>query len=102
MCAGAVIGLASVMLAGQLGALGSLAAPVAMGIGSGVMLLIAHIPLTSTTPSTVYGFGSVAGLILLGKDMTPPSAGLPTIASIILGACFGWLSEFVGGKLVKS
>ena len=102
MCAGAVIGLTSVMLAGQLGALGSLAAPVAMGIGSGVMLLIAHIPLTSTTPSTVYGFGSVAGLILLGKDMTPMKAIVPTIASIVIGAGFGWVSEFIAGKLVKA
>ena len=74
MCAGAVIGMASVMLAGQLGALGSLAAPVAVGISSVAMVLIAHIPLTSTIPSTVYGFGSVAGLILLGKDMPPASA----------------------------
>jgi hypothetical protein len=102
MSAGAVIGMGSVMLAGQLGALGSFAAPVAVGIGSVVMVLISHFPLTSTIPSTVYGFGSVAGLILLGKDMTPASAIVPTIASIILGACFGWLSEYVGGKLAKS
>ena len=73
--AGAVTGMASVMLvAGQLGALGSLAAPVAVGTCIGVMLLIAHIPLTSTTPSAVYGFGSVAGLILLGKNTAPASA----------------------------
>lgn len=101
MSAGAVIGMASVMLAGQFGALGSLAAPVAVGIGAAVMVLLAHIPLVSTIPSTVYGFASVAGLILLGKDMTPEKAIIPTILSIVVGAGFGWLSEFVAGKMTK-
>ncbi len=102
MSFGALVGMASVMLAGQLGALGGFAAPVAVGIGAAVIVLAAHLPLLSTIPSSVYGFASVAGLILLGKDMSPTAAIVPTIASIVLGAGFGWLSEFVGGKLTKA
>ena len=102
MSFGAVVGMASVMLAGQFGALGSFAAPVAVGIGAAVIVLAAHLPILSSIPSSVYGFGSVAGLILLGKDMSPEKAIWPTILSIIVGACFGWLSEFIAGKMVKS
>ncbi len=102
MTFGAVVGMASVMLAGQLGALGGLAVPMAVGIGAAVIVLAAHLPFLSTIPSSVYGFGSVAGLILLGKDMSPAAAILPTILSIIVGAGFGWLSEFIAGKMTKS
>jgi len=102
MCFGAVVGMLSVMLAGQLGMLGSFAAPVAVGIGAACIVLAAHLPQLSTIPASVYGFACVAGLILLGKDMSPMNAILPTIGSIIIGACFGWLSEMIGGKLAKS
>ena len=99
---GAVVGMASVMLAGMLGALGQLAVPVAVGIGAAILVLAAHLPIFASIPSSVYGFGSVAGLILLGKDMSPEKAIVPTILSIILGALFGWVSEFLAGKMVKS
>jgi hypothetical protein len=55
----------------------------------------------STIPACVYGFASVAGLILL-KGLAPVDAIVPTIASIVLGAVFGWLSEMLGGKLTKA
>ncbi len=99
---GAVVGMASVMLAGQLGGLGALAAPVAVGIGAAVIVLAAHVTVLSTIPAAVYGFASVAGLILLGKDMTPTGAIVPTIVSILLGTAFGYASELVAGKLTKS
>ena len=102
MSFGALVGMLSVMLIGQLGALGSFAAPVAVGIGAASIVAAAHVPLLGTIPSSVYGFASIAGLILLGKDMTPEKAILPTILSIIIGAGFGWLSEFVAGKMAKS
>jgi hypothetical protein len=102
MTFGAVVGMLSVMLAGQLGSLGALAAPVAVGIGAAVIVLAAHLPQLSTIPASVYGFACVAGLILLGKDMTPTAAIVPTIVSILIGTAFGWLSEFIGGKLAKS
>lgn len=102
MAFGAVVGMLSVMLAGQLGALGALAAPVAVGIGAAVIVLAAHVGLLSTIPSSVYGFASVAGLILLGKDMSPTAAIVPTLLSIVVGALFGWASEALAGKLTKS
>jgi hypothetical protein len=101
MTFGALVGMLSVMLAGQLGMFGALAAPVAVGIGAAVIVLAAHIPVLSTIPAGVYGFACVAGLILLGKDMSPMGAIVPTIGSIVLGAVFGWLSETIGGKLAK-
>lgn len=101
MTFGALVGMLSVMFAGQLGMLGALAAPVAVGIGAAVIVLAAHIPVLSTIPAGVYGFACVAGLILLGKDMSPMGAIVPTIGSIVLGAAFGWLSETIGGKLAK-
>jgi Protein of unknown function (DUF1097) len=101
MSFGAVVGMLSVMLAGQLGALGAFAAPVAVGIGAAAIVLAAHIGVLSTIPACVYGFASVAGLILL-KAVAPMDAIVPTIGSIILGAIFGWLSETIGGKLAKA
>jgi hypothetical protein len=101
MSFGALVGMLSVLLAGQLGMLGGLAVPVAVGIGVAVMVLAAHLPLLSTIPASVYGFASVAGLILLGKDMSPMNAIVPTIVSIVIGAGFGWVSETVAGKLTK-
>lgn len=99
MIFGAVVGALSVTLAGSLGALGTLAAPVAVGIGAAVLCLAAHSSLLAAIPASVYGFASVAGLILLGKDMTPFGALLPTIGSIVVGAAFGFASEAVAGKL---
>jgi Protein of unknown function (DUF1097) len=100
MSFGAVVGMASVLLIGQLGGLGALAAPVAVGIGAAVIVLAAHLPLLSAIPASVYGFASVAGLILL-KGLPATEAIVPTILSIVLGALFGWASEQIAGKLTK-
>ena len=101
MSFGALVGMLSVMLIGPFGALGAFAAPVAVGLGAASLVLAAHLSLLSTIPATVYGFGSIAGLILL-KGVTPIEAIGPTIGSIILGAAFGWLSETIGGKLARA
>lgn len=100
MSFGVVVGAVSVMLAGQLGALGALAAPVAVGLGAAVIVLAAHLGALATIPSSVYGFACVAGLILL-KGVTPMEAVLPTIGSVLLGAAFGYASEAIGGMLAK-
>lgn len=100
MSFGAAVGMASVLLIGQLGGLGALAAPVAVGIGAAVIVLAAHVPLLSAIPASVYGFASIAGLILL-KGLPAAEAIVPTILSIVVGALFGWLSEQVAGKLTK-
>jgi hypothetical protein len=98
---GAVVGMLAVMLAGQPGALGALAAPVAAGGGAAVIVLAAHIGLLSTIPACAHGFAAAAGLILL-KGLAPIDAIAPTIGSIILGAGFGWRSEAISGKLAKA
>lgn len=100
MAFGTVVGALSVMLAGQLGSLGNLAAPVAVGIGAAVIVLAAHISLLATIPACVYGFACVAGLILL-KGVAPMDAIVPTIVSIAIGAVFGYASEALGGMLAK-
>lgn len=101
MTFGAVVGMASVLLAGQLGVLGSLAAPLAVGIGAAVIVLSSKLPLLATIPASVYGFAAIAGLILLGTDMTPVKALWPTILSIVIGAAFGYVSESLAGALAK-
>jgi hypothetical protein len=101
MSFGAVVGMASVLLAAQLGALGALAAPVAVGVGATVIVLSSKLPLLGTIPASVYGFAAIAGLILLGSGMTPTRALVPTILSIAIGAAFGYVSEAVAGALAK-
>jgi hypothetical protein len=101
MSFGAVVGMAAGLLAGQLGALGVLAAPVAVGLGATVIVLASKLPFLATIPASVYGFASIAGLFLLGAGMTPTTSLLPTILSVIIGAAFGFVSEAVAGALTK-
>lgn len=99
MSFGAVVGVASVLLAQQLGAL---AVPIAVGIGASVIVLASKIPVLSTIPASVYGFAAVAGLILLGGEgMTATKALVPTIVSIVIGTAFGYVSEALAGALTK-
>lgn len=102
MSFGAVVGVASVLLAQQLGALGELAVPIAVGIGASVIVLASKIPVLATIPASVYGFAAVAGLILLGGEgMTATKALVPTIVSIVIGTAFGYVSEALAGALTK-
>jgi hypothetical protein len=101
MTFGAVVGMASVLLANQLGVLGSLAAPIAVGIGAAIIVLSSQLPLLATIPASVYGFAAIAGLMLLGTDMTPVKALGPTVLSIVVGTAFGYLSEILAGALTK-
>ena len=102
MSFGAVVGMAAVLLAAELDApLGQFAAPFAVGLGAAVICLSSKLPLLGTIPASVYGFASIAGLILLGEGMTATGALVPTILSIIIGAAFGYVSETVAGALTK-
>ena len=102
MSFGALVGMAAVLLSARLGALGPLAAPVSVGVGAAVICLASAIPLLATIPASVYGFASIAGLILLGgKEMTATAALVPTILSIIIGAIFGIVSEMLMNALKK-
>lgn len=102
MSFGALVGMVSVMLANQFGALGSLGAPIAVGIGASVIVLASSVSLLAVIPASVYGFASIAGLILLGGLFaTPEQALIPTILSIIIGTIFGYVSEIVANALTK-
>jgi hypothetical protein len=102
MSFGSVVGMAAGLLAMRLDApLGQFAAPVAVGLGATVICLASKVPLLGTIPASVYGFASIAGLFLLGQGMTPTSALVPTILSVIIGAAFGYVSEAVAGALTK-
>jgi hypothetical protein len=101
MSFGAVVGMAAVLLAGQLGLLGTLAAPIAVGIGATLIVLSSKLPILATIPASVYGFASIAGLILLGSGVTPAGALVPTVLSIAVGAGFGYVSEGFANALTK-
>jgi len=101
MTFGAIVGMVAVLLAGRLGGLGSLAAPVAVGLGAAVICLASSLPLLATIPASVYGFAAIAGLILLGTGVTPVSALLPTVLSVLIGAAFGYVSEMLAEALTK-
>lgn len=101
MIFGSIVGMAAVMLAGQLGAAGSLAAPIAVGLGAAIICLASALPLLAAIPASVYGFAAIAGLILLGTGMSPTAALLPTVISIVIGAAFGYVSEWLAGALTK-
>lgn len=102
MSFGAVVGMtAGILATGPFGPLGQFAAPVAVGLGATVICLASKVPFLGTIPASVYGFASIAGLFLLGQGMTPTSALLPTILSVIIGAAFGYVSEAVAGALTK-
>ncbi len=66
MSFGAVVGMAAMLLAAQLGALGEFAAPVAVGLGATVIVLASKLPFLAVIPASVYGFASIAGLGLAG------------------------------------
>jgi hypothetical protein len=98
---GALVGMAAVMLAsGPLAGLGDLAAPIAVGLGAAIICLSSAVGLLSTIPASVYGFASIAGPILLA-GMKPEQAILPVVASVIIGAVFGYVSEMLANALTK-
>lgn len=99
MSFGAAIGMGALLLAGQLGALGQFAAPVAVGIGATVIVLASAIPLLAAIPASVYGFASIAGLVLLSNGMTATAALVPTILSVVIGGIFGYVSEALANAL---
>ena len=101
MSFGALVGMVAVILAsGALAGLGNLAAPIAVGLGAFVICLASAIPLLATVPASVYGFASIAGPILLA-GMAPEEAILPTIGAVVIGAAFGFVSEWLANALTK-
>jgi hypothetical protein len=107
MSFGAVIGMLAVLLAGNLGAIGQFAAPLAVGIGATVIVLSSSLSFLAAIPASVYGFAAIAGLWLLGgtavlgAGATVVNALVPTIISVAVGAAFGYISEVGAGALQK-
>lgn len=98
---GAAVGMTAVMLAsGPFGILGQFAAPVAVGLGAALICLASKVPLLAVIPAGVYGFAGIAGPILLANK-TPQEAFLPVIATIIIGAAFGYVSEQLANLLTR-
>ena len=108
---GAVIGWLALIgvtqLAGGLGV--PLAAGICVAIGAAAIVLFANIPTFATIPATVYGFGCVAGFTLLHTKLDTLYSGAITdnplmniVASMVIGAVFGYVSEKVGGMLAAS
>ena len=106
---GALVGLAAIWAFQEpLSGLGTMAAPIAVGIGAAIICLSSKLPILATIPASVYGFASIAGLTLLADKMhdangtlEPHNAIIPTILSVIIGAIFGYVSEFVANALTK-
>jgi hypothetical protein len=67
-----------------------------------VIVLASKLPILATIPASVYGFASIAGLVLLSAGMTPQAALVPTILSVVIGAAFGYVSEVVANALTKA
>ena len=101
MSFGALVGMVAVMLAsGPLAGAGDFAAPIAVGLGAATICLSSAIGLLQTIPASVYGFASIAGPILLA-GMAPEEAILPTIGAVVIGAAFGFVSEWLANALTK-
>lgn len=104
---GAIMATVALALIPALGSLGGLAAPVAVGATVAIMVLGAHVPALSAIPAAVYGYAATAAYALmktgadpLGMDLTA-SPLLNVVASMILGAVFGYVSEKLAGSLAS-
>jgi hypothetical protein len=80
-------------------------AAICVGIGSAAMVQASKIPLLSAIPAIVWGFASTVGTtIATGKSITTlglENPGLVAAAAMVLGGCFGLLSELWGEALCK-
>ncbi len=101
MSFGAVVGMCAALAIGSLSFLGSLAAPVAVGVGAAVIVLGSKIPTLEAIPAGFYGFAAIFALIGLKGVDSPTAAIGPTIISIVIGAAFGYVSEVVTDVLSK-
>lgn len=96
---GALMATLAFALIPALGGLGGLAAPVAVGLTVAAMIFGAHVPALSAIPAAVYGYASTAGFAMMksgavwnGMDLAS-GPFLNIVASMVLGAIFGYISE---------
>jgi len=100
MTFGALVGMVCALAIGQMTFLGSLAAPVAVGVGAAVIVLVSKVPVLAAIPAGFYGFACIFGLVGLSA-LAPTAAIGPTVVSIVIGAVFGYVSEIVTDVLTK-
>ncbi|MEO6387440.1 MAG: DUF1097 domain-containing protein [Croceibacterium sp.] len=101
MSFGALVGMVAVILAGgAFAGLGTMAVPVAVGLGAAVIVLASKVPYLGIPPIGFYGFASIAAVILL-KDVEATDALVPVVISIIIGALFGFVSEIITNAMTK-
>lgn len=87
--------------------MGAVGAAIAVGVAVAIMILAAQVPLLSAIPPAVYGFASTAAFALMktGADATSTdittSPLLNIVASMIIGALFGFVSEKIAGNLAS-
>ena len=104
---GAIVGMVALILAGGAFApLGTLAAPIAVGLGAALIVLTSKVPYLGIIPIGFFGFACVAAVDLLvkhadGTAMTPTEAIVPTVVSIVIGVVFGFVSEVITDALTK-
>jgi hypothetical protein len=78
-----------------------------VGATVAVMILGAHLPLLSAIPASVYGYASTAAFGLLKQGAVADSVDVATspflnvVASMILGAVFGYVSEKIAKALAS-
>jgi hypothetical protein len=102
---GVVIATASLYAAYLMG--GSLlVTAIAVGVGSALMVQASWVPLLATTPAVVVGFASTVSTVAgRGHDVTVTTIshpGLVAAVACVLGASFGWLSEYLASAMTKT
>ena len=101
---GAAWATIALMLVGKFSGGNAFIIAVIVGVTCAAMVLGAHLSLLSVVPSIVYGYASTAAFALLtgasGLDFSLGKGPFTTIAvSMIIGACFGYATAFLAGKL---
>ncbi|MGH6991648.1 MAG: DUF1097 domain-containing protein, partial [Stellaceae bacterium] len=93
MSFGALVGMCAALAIGQMSGLGSLAAPVGVGVGAALIVVASKVPTLEAIPAGFFGFACIFGMLGLTPHLAPTAAFGPTVISIIIGAAFGYVSE---------
>lgn len=102
---GAAWATIALALIAQFGSAGAPMVATIVGVTCFLMILGAHLPILSVVPAQVYGYAATAGFALLtggsAFDFSLGKGPFTTVAiSLIVGACFGYATGVLAGKLV--
>ncbi|CAB3754724.1 DUF1097 domain-containing protein [Paraburkholderia solisilvae] len=82
----------------------AMAIALCVGIGSAAMVQASKIKLLDVLPAIVWGFASTVGTtVATGKAITtlaPSNPALVAAAALVIGAVFGFVSEWLGNALM--